>query len=467
MNPMQTSIIIPYYRSLVYLRQCLAALPPATPEPAVEVVVVDDASPDGTEAQEAVERIRRTFPFPLRLLRRPVNGGFTAACNHGAAAARGRLLVFLNVDTIPQPGWLTALLRFLARRPQAGVLGSKLLYPGRHRIQHLGGAFDNRRRAFHIYHDQPPDLPFLRRHRQRQWVTGACLLVRREDFARLDGFDESFVTSAEDSDLCFRVRLQLGHEVWLVADSLLFHHANVTGATDDGRLERTARLFLDKWGERIRCDEDEIYRADGFAPEFLHALQAVGVYRDFAWISAIVTRLRLRGVERQVEYLRRHGENGLVRDLQRLYPDGGIARWLNPPWPEYALAANDAASLQGERRIDELFRLLPGLPDGAGKEELRRELRERLHGRHFFRRLYNLAAWLQGDGQGASAAPLFTFLAQWAAAVEPELAGKACYKLALAAADDAARREWLKRCLALAPDHRAAAALLDTLPGAG
>ena len=65
----------------------------------------------------------------LRYHRRATNGGFIAACNDGAALAHGEYLVFLNNDTVPQPGWLDALLDTFDTHPDAGLVGAQLLYP--------------------------------------------------------------------------------------------------------------------------------------------------------------------------------------------------------------------------------------------------------------------------------------------------------------------------------------------------
>src|SRR5258705_12380858 len=111
------SIIIPVFNHAALTRQCLAAL---EGEPA-ETIVVDDAS---------TEPVAST-------IRHETNTGFAQSCNDGAAAARGQFLVFLNNDTIPQPGWLDALTRYADTHPAAAVVGAKLVYPAG-TIQHAG-----------------------------------------------------------------------------------------------------------------------------------------------------------------------------------------------------------------------------------------------------------------------------------------------------------------------------------------
>jgi glycosyltransferase involved in cell wall biosynthesis len=116
-----------FARTLECLR-ALAAHPCAVP---AEVIVVDDGSPD--ETAERMPRIEG-----VRYHKRAANGGFIAACNDGASLARGEYVVFLNNDTIPQPGWLDALLRTFEDHADVGLAGSQLRYPDG-RLQEAGG----------------------------------------------------------------------------------------------------------------------------------------------------------------------------------------------------------------------------------------------------------------------------------------------------------------------------------------
>src|SRR5438067_12889826 len=143
-------MIVPVVHQLRFTKACLASIHDNQADQSLEVIVVDDSSTDGT--QETLPRIPG-----LVYLRNEENVGFVASCNRGAAKARGNYLVFLNNDTVVTAGWLSALRETFQLEPQAGLVGSKLIYPDG-RLQEAGGIiwrdgsgwnrgkFDDRRR---------------------------------------------------------------------------------------------------------------------------------------------------------------------------------------------------------------------------------------------------------------------------------------------------------------------------------
>src|SRR6185295_9859186 len=132
-----------------------------------------------------------TQPEAVRTLRRDHNGGFAVACNDGAAAARGELLVFLNNDTEPRPGWLDALVEHADAHAEAAAVGAKLLFPD-DTVQHAGVVICQDGRPRHLYAGFPADHPAVEKPRAFQAVTAACMLVRRDAFDRAGGFDQDF-----------------------------------------------------------------------------------------------------------------------------------------------------------------------------------------------------------------------------------------------------------------------------------
>ena len=118
----EISIVIPVFNQCRYTLACLASLQEHQGKERFEVIVVDDCSTDATA--ETVTRMPGVV-----YLRNETNSGFIASCNHGAEAAGGKYLVFLNNDTIVTPGWLTALIDTFSQEPRTGIVGSKLVYP--------------------------------------------------------------------------------------------------------------------------------------------------------------------------------------------------------------------------------------------------------------------------------------------------------------------------------------------------
>jgi len=248
------SIVIPVRDRAALTTQCLDTLLGSPAQTAqIEIVVVDDASTDATPDTLAA------YADQVEIVRHERNTGFGAACNDGATAAAGEWLLFLNNDTIPQPGWLDSLIAYAETRERLGVVGAKLLFPN-DTVQHAGVVFSRRAHPLHIYAGFPADHPAVNVSRQFQAVTAACALIRRELFLDSGAFDPTFVNSYEDIDLCLRLRC-LGYEIHYCHESVLYH---LESATRDGLLD-PANLgrFLDRWAELVEPDDFRYYLEDG------------------------------------------------------------------------------------------------------------------------------------------------------------------------------------------------------------
>lgn len=216
------SIVIPVYNRVDLTVQCLEAIAQTTSGD-FEVVVVDDASTDGTA------EVLAQFGSALTVVRHDENQGFARACNDGARAARGDLLVFLNNDTLPRPGWLDALLTAAEAAPDVGAVGARLLYPDG-TIQHAGIGFTPDFEPFHLHQGVPADAPAVTEDRDCEAVTGACLLVPRAVYDEIGGFDEGYRMYFEDVDLCLRIRAT-GRRVRYAAGSVVVHLERASSPT--------------------------------------------------------------------------------------------------------------------------------------------------------------------------------------------------------------------------------------------
>lgn len=252
------SVIIPVWNKRELTEQCLAELARVTSGISYEVIVVDNHSTDDTAS------FLDQLSGDIQIIRNNENLGFAKACNQGARAARGRFFVFLNNDTIPLNNWLTALVAEVISHPDVGIVGSKLLYED-DTIQHAGVIFSrDGLMPYHAYRRFHRDHPAVNQRRTFQSVTAACLLIRREIFETVGGFDEGFQNGLEDVDLCLKV----GDNGWQIVYqplSVLYHLESQTPGRKTHE-QANALRFLKRWGQRWwLADEDIYYYEDGYA----------------------------------------------------------------------------------------------------------------------------------------------------------------------------------------------------------
>jgi GT2 family glycosyltransferase/Flp pilus assembly protein TadD len=252
------SIIIPVWNNAALTQQCLTALADATDHVTYEVIVVDNGSTDG------VQDFLRALGGDVQVIRNEENLGFAKACNQGARAARGKHLVFLNNDTIPLKGWLSALTEEVRTHAEVAVVGSKLLFEDG-TIQHAGVAFSREWfLPYHIYRGVNAQAPGVSHRREFQCVTAACMLVRRTVFEQVGGFDEGYRNGFEDVDLCLKIREQKWKIIYQPKSCLYHLESKTPGRKDhDGA---NSRRLQERWGASWwLADEDLLHFEDGYA----------------------------------------------------------------------------------------------------------------------------------------------------------------------------------------------------------
>jgi GT2 family glycosyltransferase len=205
--------VVVSFDSRATLRDCVG---PLAALPAVAVTVVDNGSSDGSLASIA--------DLPVRAIESGRNGGFGFGCNVGAAAGQAPYLLFINPDARLDGASLERLVAVLDGAPDVAVAGPRLLDDdgglvfSRRRYQRAGSTWAQalflhrvlRRAAW--ANEIVKDPREYERAGDAEWLSGACLLVRRSAFEALGGFDEGFFLYCEDMDLCVRMRAA-GHRV--------------------------------------------------------------------------------------------------------------------------------------------------------------------------------------------------------------------------------------------------------------
>lgn len=205
------SVIIVNYNAAPFLARCLASLEAHLGAVPHEICVVDNQSTDGS-----AEMVRRQFPG-VQLVVSPRNVGFAAGVNAGLRATRGRYVLWLNPDAELLDDGIAALLAYLEAHPQVGLLGPQIVFADGRR-QSSCRSFPSYRTAL-CHRDALltrwfPANPWSRAYlhldwdaaaiRDVDWVSGACVLHRRQLSDALGGLDERFFLYCEDVDFCRR-----------------------------------------------------------------------------------------------------------------------------------------------------------------------------------------------------------------------------------------------------------------------
>ena len=190
----------------------------------LEIIVVDNASSDGSPSE--ISRLRQDFggQANLKLIQNKENVGFAKGCNIGAKAAEGKYLLFLNSDTQVFDRGFFKMTEFLDEYKEVGILGGKILDPDG-TLQRSGGKFYDLWNLF-LMLTGGERIGLIRKSptkiERMDWISGACLMIKKDLFQKLSGFDEHFFMYIEDMELCFRVK-KLGLSTYFFPDVKVKH----------------------------------------------------------------------------------------------------------------------------------------------------------------------------------------------------------------------------------------------------
>ncbi|AYY96514.1 glycosyltransferase [Burkholderia multivorans] len=257
----KVSIIIPSKNNGDVLRRCVDSIRSKSTYRNFEIILIDNGSTnidtlrtfDDMAAMSNIRVIRHDMPF-----------NYSEINNIGVRESIGDFLVFLNDDTeVMSETWLSDMLGY-AQLAHIGAVGAKLIYPGGRKMQHVGlvNLADG---PGHAFLQQNADSPcyFARNLLEYNWigVTGACLMLSREKFNRINGFDEAFPVAYNDVDLCFRL-IKSGLYNVVCPGVELIHYESLSRGRDDANNEKIRRLARDK--ERLYLKHPDFFMFDPF-----------------------------------------------------------------------------------------------------------------------------------------------------------------------------------------------------------
>ena len=284
------SIIISVFEQLAYTKKCLEHLQKTlTGTIFYEVLIVDDASNDGTK-----EYLLSLEP-PYRVFFNNEKKGFAKNNNLASREAVGKFLCFLNNDVFVQGNWLLPMIEVLKKNDQVGMVGNVQRLSNSIRYDHMGVVFAPEGNPRHygqgFYH-----RPFKGQVKQWSAVTAACCVTESETFHNLGGFNEIYLNGCEDVDLCLRMN-DNGLFNYVVHDSVVIH---VKGASEGRKLhnDKNAKILLDHWGSKIRLNQsilDQRNHAKTYAFRGFFKPWSINFSK---WIESILILFRIKTLNR-------------------------------------------------------------------------------------------------------------------------------------------------------------------------
>jgi O-antigen biosynthesis protein len=254
----EVSVIVPLYGRIDFLEQQLAQWVHDPELRGADLIYVLDSPELASALETAAGQLLELYGVPFRTVELTQNGGYSVANNRGASVARGRMLLLLNSDVLPdRPGWLSRMVAFHDATDGIGALGPKLLFED-DTLQHAGirfqqppggGAWENE----HYFKGLHRDLPAANVARRVPAVSGACMMVERALYEEIGGLRGMFVQGDyEDTDLCLRLR-EAGHDTWYLPEVELYHLEGQSYALETRHAMSRYNVWLHSrlWGEEI------------------------------------------------------------------------------------------------------------------------------------------------------------------------------------------------------------------------
>jgi len=286
------SIVIVNYNTRQLLDDCLASIVAAeAPAGGLEVIVVDNASSDGSQAL-----VREKYPA-VQLIASEENRGFSAANNLGMDVANGRTILFLNSDTRLEPDALVKPLAYLDQQPKVGALTVRLIYPTGERDPDNHRGFPTPWNAIchfsglsKLFPNDPRFNGYFQSYKNMQEthpvdvIAGSYMLMPRSLFDLLSGWDETYFFYGEDIDFCYRIN-EAGYKIVYYPHTQVLHYKGASS----GLRKESADIARPPKETRVKVAQESVRAMQVFYRKFYS-----GQYPS--WVTGLVlSGIRVRG----------------------------------------------------------------------------------------------------------------------------------------------------------------------------
>ena len=242
------SIIITYYTGLNILKSNLSLLQQQELNN-TEIIIVND-NPNSYLTKEMLPLKQ---DISIRILSMPQNGGYAAACNYGAHNAYGEILIFMDSDILVANDWLKYLLNAYTNTKNCGAVSTTILNLNQKKIVHWGLAMNKGMEVIKPFRDGI--LPTQIKHGIYEFnmASSGCILIPKNVFNQVDGFDEQFYNGFCDLDLTYKITRQ-GFKCVYCSDAIVYHRGKISGTIRTVAEDDTRALFIRKWATDLLDD---------------------------------------------------------------------------------------------------------------------------------------------------------------------------------------------------------------------
>jgi GT2 family glycosyltransferase len=326
----EVAVLVLNYNGKEHLQECFGSLEKLVPinDYKIRIICVDNGSTDGS-----LEYVGREFPW-VEIIAFPENYGFAGGYNRAIEQVTSEYISLLNNDTVIAPDWIRELVVAMKNNPEVAICGGKILsYFQKEKLEYAGGKFtiigNGYAQGMGQFDDQTSVLGYT------GTVLGSSMLIKREKYMELGGFDERYFAYGEESDLCWRAWLA-GYKVLYVPSAVIFHKYGSTGG--GRRSPFSISLYVKNRHATLIKNLEPVNIVIGILISVLFEIYRMFFFlwdRDFKAITAVF--VGLSGFIRELPgtFARRRGIQ-LTRQLSdaELYDVGALSR-LGEAYREY------------------------------------------------------------------------------------------------------------------------------------